>query len=574
MINASEVMTLKDRQRQIRTLAAAMLAVAASGVVTPLAAQQRRGPTATTPRFVVVNFRSADKTAGVAAASALRERLQKDNDIRKLWVIPKKDLDATLTNSGYPTDEALSATDARQLASLLRADEYVDGVVTPTPEGQFKVDARLVLSRDNALAQPLPSQVVGKPGDAAKALSDEIERARKAVPAEKECVSLARQKKFPEAIAEARKGIAEYANSTLARICLANVMSEQKAPADSILAVTQEILKLDPRSRPALRLAYTAYQEKGNDELAIETLTQLLAADPGNLQLQDQVVNELGRLQKFDRAVPIIDTALAENPGDPQLLNTGFKVFAAAEQWKKAIKAGEDLALVDTAAVDVRYFTRLAAAYAADSQPQLASQTIAKGTAKFPTDGDLWVVAAQLYRQAGQLQQAKEALMKAASIDPKAEGVNGQLAQLYADANQPDSAVAALQRAQAAGDSLAPAYALQLAQSGLRAAQASKSRDDFLAVRRYAEFSDRANPSKEAAFFNGAAAYSILASAAAEAQQGKNCELAQLAQQQVPVVSSAMARGGAVSPEFAKQAMGFVQEYGPAIDQMAKAYCK
>src|SRR4051794_20482905 len=83
MINASEVKTLKDRQRQIRTLAAAMLAVAASGVVTPLAAQQRRGPTATTPRFVVVNFRSADKAAGVAAASALRERLQKDNDIRK-----------------------------------------------------------------------------------------------------------------------------------------------------------------------------------------------------------------------------------------------------------------------------------------------------------------------------------------------------------------------------------------------------------------------------------------------------------------------------------------------------------
>ncbi|HEX5830073.1 MAG TPA: tetratricopeptide repeat protein, partial [Gemmatimonadaceae bacterium] len=308
-----------------------------------------------------MTFRSPeDKAAGVDAAEAVRERLQRDVPIRNLWVIPKKDIDNALTNSGYPTDEALNAADSRQLAVQFRADEYVTGQIARQPDGKLKVDARLILSRDASLVQPLPSVVVSKANDVGSQLSREIQAARKQLEGEKECLTLARQKQFDQAIAKAEEGIKEYPRATLARICKANAMAEAKRSPDEILAITKEILDIDPRSRPALRLAYQAYTDKGQQDLATEALTQLLAADPSNVQLQTAVLAELGKQKQYGKAIPIVEAALKENPGDPDLLEMGFLVYLAAEQWKGAVTVGEELAQVDTAAADSTYFVRLA----------------------------------------------------------------------------------------------------------------------------------------------------------------------------------------------------------------------
>ncbi len=152
------------RLRHARTFAIIVAATVVSGGLSTAGAQQRGTPTPTTGRLVVVNFRSvgADKGAGVAAADAVRDRLMREFSARQLWVIPRKDIDNALKQSGYPTDEPLNPNDARTLANLMRADEYVDGVVLEQG-GEYKVEARLVLSRNLDLAQPLPVQTVSKP---------------------------------------------------------------------------------------------------------------------------------------------------------------------------------------------------------------------------------------------------------------------------------------------------------------------------------------------------------------------------------------------------------------------------
>ena len=119
------------RLRQARTLATMVAVMAVGGALSTAGAQQRGQATPTTPRLVVVNFRTvgAPQDFGVAAADAVRDRLMREFSARQLWVIPRKDIDNALKQSGYPTDEPLNPNDARTLSNLMRADEYVDGVV-------------------------------------------------------------------------------------------------------------------------------------------------------------------------------------------------------------------------------------------------------------------------------------------------------------------------------------------------------------------------------------------------------------------------------------------------------------
>src|SRR5205085_3589702 len=157
-----------------------------------------------------------------------------------LWVLPKQDITSNLEASGFPTTEALNMNDARALAQLLRGDVFLIGQVVKDTAG-YRVDAQYVLTRDQSLVQPLVSAHVNKPEQAAGAISKAFQDAQKAFTAERNCVNLARDGKYDQAKAEAQKGIAAYPNTTLARICLANVLVTQKAPPDQILAVTNEV---------------------------------------------------------------------------------------------------------------------------------------------------------------------------------------------------------------------------------------------------------------------------------------------------------------------------------------------
>src|SRR3712207_7729307 len=65
----------------------------------------------------------------------------------------------------------------------------------------------------------------------------------------------------------------------------------------SIIAVTNQILKLDPRNRPALRLSAEAYKAAGNGDRAIQAWTTLLATDPKNVKLQTRSEEHTSELQ-------------------------------------------------------------------------------------------------------------------------------------------------------------------------------------------------------------------------------------------------------------------------------------
>ena len=548
-----------------------------------LGAQMRpQAPGPDTKRAVVTTFRG-DADAGVKLANEIRNRIQSDFNIRQLMPVSKKDIDNTLVASGYRPDSALNPNDIKELAKLVRGDEVIDGEVRKTAAG-YRVNARLFLPRDVALSQPLISVESGNLGDVAKQIVREYENARKQIPSVQECESGLRGQKVDVAAAAARKGIGTYQRATISRLCLANAYqswklgpdSSTKPWKDSVLAVTNAITQIDPNSTMALRLQYDVYKAQDDKQKALQTLVRLMGADPTNAALREQVIAELVTSGEADKAVPIIDSLVKANPGDPQYMRTRWLVLRAANRWKEAIAAGQAYVAADPTAADSAYYIRLVADYASDSNYAKAAESAAQAIAKYPRNAQLYLLKAQNERRAGQLDAAIASLRKGLELDPKAPGANLLLAQMNVDTGKLDEAIAAVKADIAADPSNKERNAqflLGLGSNAYKAGVASKKAEDFQKAIKLLQASDEINASKEAKFFTAVSAWQILAPSL---QQGSRwrCDDVRAAEANLTLVSANMPGGGSVSPEAAGQIMGAVPQAQQYIDAQTKRLCK
>ena len=408
------------------------------------------------PNFMVPVFRSAERGLGVSQADAVRDRLMNDNLATSMYVISKKDLNANLAQSGYSGNDALSTNDLRQLAIFVRAEEYLDGMVTRDADGTITMAASLNLPRGEGMEQPFPPITGAKPGDIAAKMSGEIEKARKQIKGANDCMQSSRQRQFEDAKQHAAKALREYPNGIFPRMCLLEIALVQKAPTDTLIRIAEEVLTIHAENDRALKIVVDQYAEKAATDKAYEeryiaALQKLLAADPTNTSLQAQIVNALARAGKFEMARPVIDEAVKQNPGDPELVKLQWNVYRAQNDWKGAITVGEEMIRHDTSAADTLFFQQLVAAYVTDSQPQKAMEAASRGAAKFQNNATLLLSVIQLARQNGQLPQALEAVNRLLAVDPKNVNAALQRAQIFSDQDQVDSMVVALRAAVAIG---------------------------------------------------------------------------------------------------------------------------
>jgi tetratricopeptide (TPR) repeat protein len=572
-------MTVMARQRHSRAVAGLLVGLMAAGgsAFGTLGAQQtlRRGETAG-PRFMVPIFRSTEPNLGVQTAEAIRDKMSSDIPLKNLWVIPKSDIVNTLEASGYSVRDALNANDTKALATLLRAEEYVEGTVTKTPAG-YRIDANIQLVRGDGMVQPLPSVEAPKLDKAADKLADAIEDARKQVEPAQKCMLMQRQQKYGEALKAAQEAIKDYPKSTMARVCVLEIYNSQKLGADSIIKEAEEVLAIHPNNRRALALAADAYNEKHLDDKYIQALTTLLAADPTNIRLQQTVVNALGAAKKPELAKPIIDEAVKQNPGDPSLIRLQYQVYLALKDYKGAAAVGEEMIKTDTAAADTSFFARLSGAYLLAGDTTKAAEAVARGVAKFPKNSGLVLTLAQLQRQRGQLQQSIETLKKALAIDPKTDGAWLQIARTQMDMNAPtDSIIYSLNQAKAAGDSASAVgtYALAVGQTLYKKGVASKQVADYQEAIRVLAFADSLAPRPEAKFLMGATNLSMGNALLQQASQEKSCDLAKQAQAALTDAQIQLPEGGKFNPQAAQQALGQLATLAEYPPKMIKAYCK
>ena len=568
-------------QRRAMTVALALGSVSAPAT---LSAQTSRAPGQDTPRILVAVFSSNERTAGVQVADAVRTRVSNGANPRFLYVIPKNDIVNYLESSGYRADSSLGPSDLKELAKLLRADEILFGQVTRTAAG-YQVEPRLLLARDPTVAQPLPPLTVREPDDAARDVERALEAARKQLADNQACENALRDQQYARAIAAANEAIRKYPNATMARTCLGSAYQAMKLPADSLLRVAKEIRQLDPRNSWGARYEYVAYKEKGDQENAVRALIKLMSLEPWNSQLQQQAIAELATLGKPAVAIPLVDSLLMSNPGDPTLLRQRWlltlNAAAAADSatapglYEQALVAGETLTKSDTSLADTTYFSRQVAA-AASVSPQRGAEWAARAVRKYANNAEFWAIKAQLERRAGQLQTAEQSIRRSLQINSSQPNARLLHAQIFVDLNMPDSAVAIARAAVAAGEDAATWGAMLLGptQAAFKKAQESKLNADFEKALALAEESDKLASSPTAAFFIGASAFSLGINLLQEAQKPKSCPLARRAQDLLLQTQMNMPRGGSIDPATARQILGYVTQYLPAAEQMVKSYCK
>lgn len=582
------------RARSLATIAAL---VAVASAVPADAQLVRRPPRPDTPFLTVQVFRSADKIAGPNASDALRERLIQIYPGPVLWVIEKERMVELLQQSGYPTNEQLARTDENSLAKFMRADEYIRGAVTREADGEYRIDAQLVLTRDAALTQPLPPSRGRSPERAAVGLVRSIQEARRQLDNEKKCIEHARAGRFDDATAEADRAIAAYPSATLVRYCKINVLVQKKAPNADLIALSDEILAIDANSRVALAIAADAHQAEGNIDRANELLVRLLATEPNNAQLATRVVDALAASRRYDVAKEIVLQAVRDNPGDISLIRLQFLILSSAGDYKPAIATGEEMVQLDTAMADAPFFTRLTALYTADSQPAKAAEAARRGTEKFPRNADLWQLYAQTLRQSGDVAGSVAAAKRALEVNPFIPSGWLQVAQGYMEMQQQDSALAALRSATAAGDNadVIASVASGIGNSIRVRADSSKSVEGFQRAISVLQFSDsvamlrdevgpadarrpRAEASGETRarvkFILGAAGAQLALTAATEAGASKSCELANVADQALVTAQINLPAGGQFNPQAAGQLLQSVPEIQAYINQVKAAFCK
>lgn len=568
------------KSRHLQAIAGIGLALGGSIAAPSVASAQiqNRVPDPNAKRVMVPVFKAGDKGLGVNAADAIRSKISSDFPFKQVYVLPKTDLNATLEASGFSTTEALASHDARALATLLRADEYLTGAATKTPAG-FKVEANLVLQRDNALVQPLGTFEGNNLSAAATGVSRELKEARKQLEFEQKCVNAAREKKYDVATAAAKEGITAYPKATLVRICLANVLIEQKAPNAEILAISREIVNLHPTSRNGLAILAQAYRDSNQQDSAVVTLTKLLATDPTNPRLGKDVVEAIASMANPRVARPVIDTIVALNPGDPDLLKLRWLILMAVRDFKEAYAQGEELVKLDTSFADTTYFTRTSIAYANDSQPQKSAEFAAKGLSKFPNHPALMYQQIVGLRTAGQNQQALEMLDKAIAAKVPVENAQVLRVTLLKDLGRTAEAIPAIRAAIAAGDtsSLLRQMVVQVGGEQQKAAQKSGVMEDFANATATLLFADSiaTGVTKAQAQFLLGANYVLYGQAKLNAaQQQKSCPLAKEGKGYLVEAQIMLPKGGSFAPDAMRQLMGAVMQLDPGADRLIAQLCK
>ena len=561
-----EVIPLKARLHRSGLVVAALATLFGS----PLLAQTGK----LGERVMIPTLQSSDKDLGVQAAEAIRNQLQKQTNIKDLVVVPKADINNSLQSSGYSTTEALAPGDAKALATLVRAPQYLEGTVSKTPTG-YKIDSRLIISRDLARGQALPTAQGGKLDDAANQVAKAIKDARRQLAGEEQCHNAVAQGQYQAGVTAARAAMAGYPNANIAAACLVDAYAGLKMD-DSVIAVSERIRASDPRNIVALRRLAEIYRTKNDTTKELSVLSSLAAADPTNIKLLQDVVNQMAATGHAQQAIPLVRDLLQNNPGDPQLLNLAWLVYLNAKDYQGAVDIGTEMVRVDTAAATANYYTRLVAAYTALNQPQKASEAAARGAAKFPNDPTLGLIGANSMYKAGQLQQALEAAKKAVAANPQNAQGYFLLATIQGALNQYDDVANTLTQAKANGADATglSQIALQQGSNAYKAGQGSKDRADFQRAIKFLQLSDQLVPSTDAKFLLGASAFSLGQSATIDANEKRSCDLARVARDAFNLAQMNLPAGGQKYPNEAAQLLTAIPQFTPAVDNEIKRFCK
>ena len=574
-------------------------------------AAQKKAPEFTRQGLLITTFvprGTADLGFGRKAADEVRGRVSKLSNKREVDVISGGDIDWQLTRAGMPEDTLLDEQTIRTLGRLMRADEYVIGTVERAP-GRVRLSGRLVLMRDRRMTEPLPPATGQDVGLAADLFGRALAAARNELVPQRRCENALRDMQPERALQFAREAVAAYPAGVLAHVCLTWALRATGAPSAEVLTAAKEVLAGDSLNPHGLENAAIALDSlRRRDESATYWL-RLAATDTADLQLTQRVVLAMVFGGSARRAEPLVVRAADAHPDSIGLRRLAWRVTYENRHWPAAIKQGEALMAADSATMKDSVFTlRLASAYRANGETYKAISLAARGVVAFPGDVKLYTLYTQFVkseadtvvprgialfprsaellamqakdlRARGQLAEALAASRQALAVDSTLDRGELMIAQGEIELGRPDSALVALRRALVRGEdtALVAQFALGRGNALLKAANGTKTRDDFQLAMRFLALADTLRRTPQSAFLLGVAAYSITQSALSDApkmtEKTQSCELSHLGAETLPVARAGLEAGQEVSPEAAKQFLDYLGQMEPYVQRQLDAFC-
>ena len=582
------------------------------GVVVADSAQaQKKTPEFTRQGLLITTFAprgSADLGYGHKAADEVRGRVAKLSNKREVDVISGGDIEWQLTKAGMPDDTLLDEPTIRTLGKLMRADEYVVASVERAPN-RVRIAGHLMLMRDRRMVEPLPSAAAKDLGLAADEFARSVAAARNELVPERRCENALRDMQPERALQSAREAVAAYPRGVLAHVCLVWALRATGAQTGDVLAAANEVLAGDSLNPYGLENAAIALDSLRRRDEAGTYWLRLAATDTADLELTQRVVLAMVFGGNAKRAEPLIVRAADAHPDSLGLRRLEWRVTYENRHWPVAIKAGEALLATDSSTAKDSVFTlRLASAYRANDETYKALALAARGVAAFPGDVKLYTLYTQFVRSEadtvvprgialfprsaellamqsrdlrakGQLAEALAASRQALAVDSTLDRGELMIAQGEIELGRPDSALASLRRAILRGEdtALVAQFALGRGNALLKAANGTKSRDDFQLAMRFLALADTLRRTPQTAFLMGVAAYSITQSALTDApkmtEKTQSCELSHLGAETLPVARAGLEAGQEVSPEAAKQFLDYLGQLEPYVQRQIDAFC-
>ena len=561
--------------------------------------------------LLIVNFTpgaGADARLGREAGNAVRSRIGRFLKGKDVEIVDGNQIELKVRRAGFNPDSTFAPGAVHAISRLLRADEYVLGEVSTSPQG-VRLGGELVLFRDRRLRQPLPTVSAPRLDSAALLFAGAIAAARVQLEPQRRCENALRIGNRERAIAAAREGVALYPRSTLARTCLVWALRMPVSSAPEVLGVAREVLAVDSLSAHALEAAAMSLDSLRRRDEAAAMWLRFAETDTTDAEHLLRVSYALLYGGNARRAEPFIVHLAMLHPEELRFQQQKWRIGFEARSWTTAIEAGEVLLARDSSvAGDSTFFLRLGTAYHNAKRPYKAIEMLAHGVAAFPRDArlyalyaqyiraesdsviprglalfpksaDLLVLGAQEFRAKGQLDQSLDATKRAFELDSTMVQAQLQVAQLEFELGRPDSGLVALGRALASGADSAAVAQVALAKGNAiyRAATATKKTGDFNLAYRLLVFADSVRPSAQAKFLSGISALGFAQSAFTEAsgmkEKDKSCELASAGAAMVPVARAGITAGQEAFAEPAAQAMGFVAQLETYVQQQVPTFC-
>ena len=554
----------------------------------PVPAQRGGAPKPDTPQLVVSTLASSDATIGVAAADAIRRRIQSEHTATDLYIVPAQKIKDALERSGFNPDSSLGKTDLMALTKDVHGDYALDGTVERTTEGMKTSIRLLTQTGPQVVAEPLVAIVGSDLGDIAKKVDRAVSEAIRALSFNHECRRFALVGDYKQAMAAAQQGLQLRPTSTALNLCALSILAATHASPDSIIAVASVIVSVDSANTVALANLVDAYAAKGDAARELDATRILHHADSTNITVTLSLVDQLVIGGQAESALAVLDTALAVSPANAQLLGKKWLAELRLAKYADALRTGDALVAADSGAATEDFFRRqlLAATNAHDTT---ASHRVAvQASARYPKNVDFLLILSRDALDRGATRDALGFVDRVLSIEP-ANQLAWQVAiAAQATANGTDSAVATARRALTAGvakDAVGGSLLAVLAPT-LENARIRQARSDWEAVLTTAQAVDSVASTPRSEYYIGVAAYQVgrdvaqsLADGAkhpptTRAERQTVCASATRVEDLVGIATVALSKGGSVDPAVATQILGGLPSLSEFVNSVKQVNCR